>query len=231
MNWFYDTFLPSLLERAGTNKGMWLSRKQTAICIEKMEQHTTMVPQFQGDYCRHNYYTMEWNGRHVFLNYSKLNGCGQITFRFNAAEAEEASRRRAEEERREAEERMERKRKWTAWARENAPERLAQRKRLRKFWRIYARRRRRATLNILRLIVRRWSGPKRSWRRLKLCWRFICKYWPGMKNPRHFLCLLVSKNAGLSCKYSRNQNNGGIQNEKSVSRLPLHQNQKNRRRW
>ena len=127
MNWFYDTFLPSLLERAGTNKGMWLSRKQTAICIEKMEQHTTMVPQCQGDYCRHNYYTMEWNGRHVFLNYSKLNGCGQITFRFNAAEAEEASRRRAEEERREAEERMERKRKWTAWARENAPERLAQR--------------------------------------------------------------------------------------------------------
>lgn len=35
MSWFYDTFLPSLLERAGTNKGMWLSRKQTAICIEK----------------------------------------------------------------------------------------------------------------------------------------------------------------------------------------------------
>lgn len=55
MSWFYDTFLPSLLERAGTNKGMWLSRKQTAICIEKMEQHTTMVPQLQGDYCRHNY--------------------------------------------------------------------------------------------------------------------------------------------------------------------------------
>ena len=45
MNWFYDTFLPSLLERAGTNKGMWLSRKQTAICIEKMEKHTTMVAQ------------------------------------------------------------------------------------------------------------------------------------------------------------------------------------------
>ena len=127
MSWFYDTFLPSLLERAGTNKGMWLSRKQTAICIEKMEQHTTMVPQLQGDYCRHNYYTLEWNGRHVFLNYSKLNGCGQITFGFDAAEAEEASRRRAEEERREAEERMERKRKWTAWARENAPEKLAQR--------------------------------------------------------------------------------------------------------
>lgn len=42
MNWFYDTFLPSLLERAGTNKGMWLSRKQTAICIEKMEKHTTI---------------------------------------------------------------------------------------------------------------------------------------------------------------------------------------------
>ena len=86
-----------------------------------------MVPQLQGDYCRHNYYTLEWNGRHVFLKYSKLNGCGQITFGFDAAKAEEASRRRAEEERREAEERMERKRKWKAWARENAPEKLAQR--------------------------------------------------------------------------------------------------------
>lgn len=127
MSWFYDTFLPSLLERAGTNKGMWLSRKQTAICIERMEVHTMMVPQFQGDYCRHNYYTLEWNGRHVNLNYSKLNGCGQITFGFTAAEAEEATRRRAEEKRQEAEEYMERKRKWAEWARENAPEKLEQR--------------------------------------------------------------------------------------------------------
>lgn len=127
MSWFYDTFLPSLLERAGTNKEMWLSQKQTAICIDRMKVHTVMVPQFQGDYCRHNYYTMEWNGRHVHLNYSKLNGCGQITFGFTAAEAEEASRRHAEEKRLEAEERMERKRKWAAWARENAPEKLARR--------------------------------------------------------------------------------------------------------
>ena len=127
MNWFYDTFLPSLLERAGTNQGMWLSRKQTAICIDKMEQHTVRMPQFQGDYYRHNYYTMEWNGRHVHLDYSKLNGCGQITFGFTAAEAEEATRRRAEEKQQEDAERMERKRKWTAWARENAPEKLEQR--------------------------------------------------------------------------------------------------------
>lgn len=61
MSWFYDTFLPSLLERAGTNNGMWLSRKQTAICIKKMEKHTAMVPQFQGDYCRHNYYSYAGN--------------------------------------------------------------------------------------------------------------------------------------------------------------------------
>lgn len=127
MNWFYDTFLPSLLERAGTNNGMWLSRKQTAICIEKMEKHTVMVAQFQGDYYRHDNYTLEWNGRKVFLNYSKLNGCGQITFGFTAAEAEEATRRRAEEKRQEDAERMERKRKWATWARENAPEKLEQR--------------------------------------------------------------------------------------------------------
>lgn len=127
MSWFYDTFLPSLLERAGTNKGMWLSQKQTTICIERMAVHTVMVPQFQRDCYRHNYYTMEWNGRHVHLNYSKLNGCGQITFGFTAAEAEEAGRRRAEEKRQEDAERMERKRKWTAWAREHAPEKLEQR--------------------------------------------------------------------------------------------------------
>lgn len=127
MSWFYDTFLPSLLERAGTNHGMWLSRKQTAICIEKMQVHTVMVLQFQGDYFRHNYYTMEWNGRHVSLNYSKLNGCGQITFGFTVEEAEESSRKYAMEKQREAEERMERKRKWAAWARENAPEKLAER--------------------------------------------------------------------------------------------------------
>ncbi len=127
MNWFYDTFLPSLLERAGTNKGMWLSRKQTAICVEKMERHTVMVQQFQGDYYRHDYYTLEWNGRHVSLNYSKMNGCGQITFGFTAAEAEESNRRYEEEKRKEAEECRERKRKWTAWARENAPDKLAQR--------------------------------------------------------------------------------------------------------
>lgn len=127
MDWFYDTFLPSLLERAGTSKGMWLSRKQTAICVEKMKQHTVMVPQFQGDYCRHNYYTMEWNGRHVQLEYSKLNGCGMITFGLTAAEADELNCKHAEEKQREAEERMERKRKWAAWARENAPEKLAER--------------------------------------------------------------------------------------------------------
>lgn len=127
MSWFYDTFLPSLLERAGTNNPMWLSRRQTEICIDKMEKHTTMAQQFQGDYYRHNYYTMEWNGRSVCLNYSKLNGCGQITFGFTPAEAEESSRRRAEEKRLEKLEDMERKRRWAAWARENEPEALEKR--------------------------------------------------------------------------------------------------------
>lgn len=67
--------------------------------------------------------------RHVnsFLEAEGMNGGGQITFGFDAAEAEEASRRHAEEQRREAEERLERKRKWAAWARENAPEKLARR--------------------------------------------------------------------------------------------------------
>ena len=79
MSWFDDTFLPSLFERFG-RETRWLTRKQTAICTQNMEQHTVMVGQFQGDRARHHYYTKEWRGRTVTLNYSKLNGCGTISF-------------------------------------------------------------------------------------------------------------------------------------------------------
>lgn len=79
MSWFDDTFLPSLFERFG-RETHWLTRKQTAICTRYMERHTVMVDQFQGDWTRHHYYTKEWRGRIVTLNYSKLNGCGTISF-------------------------------------------------------------------------------------------------------------------------------------------------------
>lgn len=108
MSWFTDTFLPSLLSRAGVNHGLWLSRKQTAICLEHMECHTVLQAEFQGDYRRHNYYTMEWGERSIRLDYSKLNGCGLIVFGMNNQEKAEANARREAEKRRLEAERLER---------------------------------------------------------------------------------------------------------------------------
>lgn len=88
--WFYDVFLASLFERASTNKSIWLTQKQTAICVENMEKHTIRQAQFQGDYTSHNYFTCEWRGRRVNLQYSKLNGCGTIEFSLNDEEISEA---------------------------------------------------------------------------------------------------------------------------------------------
>ena len=116
--WFSETFLPSVFDRAGTDKSMWLSRKQTSICVDNMEKHTVMQAQFQGDYTRHNYYTAEWNGRKIDLQYSKLNGCGTITFSMTKEEAEES--RKAYQAEREAE-KIERRENLKA----NKPERIA----------------------------------------------------------------------------------------------------------
>lgn len=84
---------------------MWLSQKQTAVCTKYMEKHSVRSAQFQGDYTTHLYYTAKWGERDVHLSYSKLNGCGMISFSFNKAEQEEG-RRAAQEER----ERIERER-------------------------------------------------------------------------------------------------------------------------
>lgn len=94
--WFYDTFLPSLFDRAG-HKSMWLTKKQTGVCVQYMEKHTVTVNDYQGFSGKHLYYTCKWNGRSVSLQYSKLNGCGTITFSYNAEESAEAERERAEE--------------------------------------------------------------------------------------------------------------------------------------
>ena len=89
--WFESTFLPSLFERAGTGKPMWLTRKQTAICTENMDLQAVRVENFAG-YGSHNNYFCEWNGRCVSLCYSKKNGCGTIQFGMNQPEQELAAR-------------------------------------------------------------------------------------------------------------------------------------------
>ena len=84
--WFNETFHASLFERAGTCKTMWLTQKQTAICIDNMEKHVVRTLGFQGDSTKHLWFSCEWNGRNVRLNYSKLNKCGSIEFSFTEAE-------------------------------------------------------------------------------------------------------------------------------------------------
>lgn len=52
-----------------------------------------MVERFQGHQTRHHYYTREWRGRIVTLQYSKMNGCGTITFGATEQEKQEAAER------------------------------------------------------------------------------------------------------------------------------------------
>ena len=87
--WFDSVFLPSLFERAGTGKSMWLSQKQTAICTDNMKRETVRYDaDGYGTMCNHDNYSCEWNGRKVNLSYSKKNGCGNIEFSMTAEEAE-----------------------------------------------------------------------------------------------------------------------------------------------
>lgn len=73
--WFNEVFLRSLFERFGIGQRYWLTKKQTSICIDNMELSFVDI----GGY-KHNNYNYDWNGRHVSLSYSKLNGCGTIVF-------------------------------------------------------------------------------------------------------------------------------------------------------
>lgn len=92
MKWFDTTFLPSLFEKAGVGKSLWLSQKQTAVCVKYMEQHTVCFGDEVGNICRHLNYTCTWQDRDVILSYSKLNGCGTIYFGLNPAEKLESEK-------------------------------------------------------------------------------------------------------------------------------------------
>ena len=85
--WFYGTFLPSIFERCEVGKERWLSKKQTAICVQNMERRQVRFDSDgYGTMWTHDNYTCQWNGRSVFLSYSKKNGCGSITFGLSAEE-------------------------------------------------------------------------------------------------------------------------------------------------
>lgn len=92
MEWFKNTFLQSLFDRIGINNDRWLTVKQTAICTRYMEKNTiTFSNGFTN--CNHDNYFVEWNGRQVYLSYSKKNGCGLIRFGLTEDEKAENSRK------------------------------------------------------------------------------------------------------------------------------------------
>ena len=106
--WFAETFLPSLFERAGTNLTLWLTQKQTAVCVENMEKHVVRTLESQGNSTSHLWFSCEWNGRAVRLNYSKLNKCGTIEFSFSAEELAASEEKNKKERERIENERIER---------------------------------------------------------------------------------------------------------------------------
>ena len=92
MEWFKNTFLQSLFDRIGTDKDIWLTVNQTAICTRYMGKNTiTFSNGFTN--CNHDNYFIEWNGRQVYLSYSKKNGCGLISFGLTDDEKAENSRK------------------------------------------------------------------------------------------------------------------------------------------
>jgi hypothetical protein len=98
-NWFNDVFLPSLFERAEPLKSIYLTQKQTAVCIRNMEYHCTK--DCNGS---HEWYTCTWRGRSVELSYSKKNQCGSIRFGRDAEEQEAADKKAMEEQKAQKEE-------------------------------------------------------------------------------------------------------------------------------
>ena len=93
--WFNDIFLPSLFDRAGANNPIWLTAKQTAVCTANMKKNDVRYHS-QFGFESHSFFTAEWNGRKVRLDFSKLNGCGTIFFSLNESEQEEASKKAKE---------------------------------------------------------------------------------------------------------------------------------------
>lgn len=86
MKWFEDVFLKSIFDRIGANNSKWLTVKQTSICCQYMEQELNRYENRYGDICNGLLYRTVWNGRKVLLHYSKLNGCGTITFDYTEQE-------------------------------------------------------------------------------------------------------------------------------------------------
>lgn len=109
-------FLPSIYERAGKGKTLWLTARQMGIVADNMEHNECYPDAFIGHYT-HVYYTCKWNGREVRADLSKKNGCGSIRFGLTAEEIQENRIKNAMEE-------EQREREKIAFMKEHFPERI-----------------------------------------------------------------------------------------------------------
>lgn len=93
-SWFENAFLHSLFKRCdpgecGPTHNLWLTRNQTEVCIKYMERHEHRYDSDgYGTMYEHLSYTCRWRGRDVRLEFSKLNGCGCISFGMTDEEQE-----------------------------------------------------------------------------------------------------------------------------------------------
>ena len=106
--WFSEVFLPSLFSRAGVNRNIWLTQRQTEICTQYMDKHNVRWEAGAGEHWNRTWYDCDWNGRKVSMSYSKKNGCGCINFGMDANEQRVGEQRAKEEKERIAVERARR---------------------------------------------------------------------------------------------------------------------------
>ena len=93
--WFDKVFLPSIFAQAG-HKAMYLTQKQTAVCVQRMERTIVTYRVESGVRYSHYNFTYQWGERYVFMSYSKKNGCGWIEFGLDAGEERQAQAKETE---------------------------------------------------------------------------------------------------------------------------------------
>lgn len=96
MNWFYDSFLPSIYGRTDDGRA-WITAAQVNVCERYMRCDVVTVETADGGRGRHVVLSCYWRGRAVRVDVSKKNGAGAILFGLTAAEKEQREQAAAAE--------------------------------------------------------------------------------------------------------------------------------------
>ena len=86
MNTWFNNFLQDLFNKCGVNNGLWLTQKQTEVCL-RSGMNEVVVKRNNEE--THSNFVTYWNNRKVVLWYSKVSKTGKITFYNNDEELQE----------------------------------------------------------------------------------------------------------------------------------------------